>query len=131
MAAVAMGAVAGMVAAMTRRALILDEFQLAELASLLADAVRAGVQLSRTGEALVRYVGQEASGGARSTEVVDLSPDPPQAVSEQLLSRRECAERLHVSLSTVDRLPIPRVRVRRRVLFQRSDIEEYVNHANR
>jgi hypothetical protein len=43
-----------------------------------------------------------------------------------LLDRKEAAEFLHVCKTTLDRLPIPRTRLRRRVLYRQSVLEQWL-----
>jgi excisionase family DNA binding protein len=45
---------------------------------------------------------------------------------EAVLSRQEAAQYLHVCLTTFDKLDIPRVKVRRKVLFRLESLEKWL-----
>jgi len=44
----------------------------------------------------------------------------------ELLSRREAGEYLRICLNTLDKLAIPRVKIRHRVLYRKSEVEKWV-----
>lgn len=43
-----------------------------------------------------------------------------------VLSRKEAAAYLTITKGTLDKLPIPRIRIRRRVVYKRADIEAWL-----
>ncbi|WP_411047805.1 helix-turn-helix domain-containing protein [Treponema primitia] len=43
-----------------------------------------------------------------------------------LLTRNQAAEYLHVCKTTLDRLPIPRIQIRRRIFFKKVTLEKYL-----
>ena len=115
---------------MTRRALILDDHSLAELATFMADAVRAGVPTSQTAERLIQLVTAETRQDSASTAVLDLTAGEPDAAREEpplLLDRAEAARLLGIGTTTLGTLDgLDPVRVGRRVLYRRSDLERFV-----
>lgn len=81
--------------------------------------------------ALVRQLHRHESPGVAGSRQPSANgeenPDNGQAM--RLLNRREAAERLSVSVSTLDRLPresLPAVKVGRRKLFRPEDIAAYI-----
>ena len=50
------------------------------------------------------------------------SIEPTKAV----LTRREAAEYLRIGKSTLDKLPIPKIQIRRRVLYRREAIDKWL-----
>jgi hypothetical protein len=47
-------------------------------------------------------------------------------IDEEIIDRRSAARLIGVGLTTLSRLPIPRMKVRRRVFYLRSKIFEYL-----
>ena len=45
----------------------------------------------------------------------------------EILSRREAAEYLGICRATLDRLDIPKTRIRRRVLYKREVLNKWIN----
>jgi excisionase family DNA binding protein len=50
-----------------------------------------------------------------------------QIVFSELLSRKEAAVYLRICKTTLDNLTLPRIKVRRRVLFRRSDLNQWLD----
>ncbi|MDR0475112.1 MAG: helix-turn-helix domain-containing protein [Treponema sp.] len=48
-------------------------------------------------------------------------------ISPELLTRKEAAVYLRICRSTLDTLVIPRIKIRRRVLFRRSDLNQWLD----
>jgi len=46
--------------------------------------------------------------------------------SSGVLSRKEAAEYLLICKGTLDKLPIPRIQVRRRVVYKKTDIDAWL-----
>jgi excisionase family DNA binding protein len=47
-------------------------------------------------------------------------------ISSDILTRRKAAEYLHVCRTTLDRLNLPRIKVRRRVLFTKAAVDQWL-----
>lgn len=52
-------------------------------------------------------------------------------LSEQLLTRQQTAAYLSICLTTLDRLDIPRLKIRRSVRYRMSDIVKWISKQNR
>ncbi len=50
----------------------------------------------------------------------------PVTNSDSLMSRKQTAEYLHVCRTTLDRLNLPKIRLRRRVLFSKIAIDKWL-----
>jgi hypothetical protein len=50
-----------------------------------------------------------------------------QIISSELFDRREAAVYLRICKSTLDTLLIPRIKVRRRVLYRRSELDQWLD----
>jgi len=46
--------------------------------------------------------------------------------NKEVLSRREAAEYINIGLSTLDRLDIPKIKIRKRILFKREAIDKWL-----
>jgi len=46
--------------------------------------------------------------------------------TKEVMSRREAAEYLRIGKSTLDKLNIPKIQIRRRVLFQKETIDRWL-----
>ena len=49
-----------------------------------------------------------------------------QAISSELFNRKEAAEYLRICKTTLDSLLIPRIKIRRRVLYRRSELDQWL-----
>ena len=49
-----------------------------------------------------------------------------QSISSELFSRKEAAGYLHISKSTLDKLPIPRIKIRRLVFYRKCDMDKWL-----
>jgi hypothetical protein len=49
-----------------------------------------------------------------------------QIITSELLTRREAAEYLRICKSTLDKLKIPRVKIRHRVFFRKSELDNSI-----
>ena len=49
-----------------------------------------------------------------------------EVISSELLNRQEAAVYLRICRSTLDTLMIPRIKIRRRVLFRRSELDQWL-----
>lgn len=113
------------------RAVILADSDLEALAGFVMDSVRAGVEISTHAEAVVRGLLAEARRTSPSIEAVDLSTsngDTENAVREPwLLPVDETARLLGIGETMLRELDgLSPVRIGRRVLYRRSDIENYL-----
>jgi len=50
-----------------------------------------------------------------------------QVVFSELFNRKEAAVYLRICLSTLDHLMIPRIKIRRRVLYRRSELDRWLD----
>jgi len=48
--------------------------------------------------------------------------------TSEVLSRKQAAEYLSISKGTLDKLEIPRIKVRRRVVFKKADIDLWLEN---
>jgi hypothetical protein len=48
------------------------------------------------------------------------------AISSELFDRKEAAVFLRICKTTLDKLPIPRIKIRRRVFYRRSELEQWL-----
>jgi excisionase family DNA binding protein len=46
--------------------------------------------------------------------------------TKEVMSRKEAAEFLGVGMSTLDRLDIPKIKIRKRVLFRKQALDEWL-----
>jgi len=50
-----------------------------------------------------------------------------QRISSELLNRKEAAAYLRICKTTLDKLKIPRVKIRHRVIYRRKELEKWIN----
>ena len=50
-----------------------------------------------------------------------------QTIISELFDRKESANYLRICLSTLDSLLIPRIKIRRRVLYKKSELDNWLN----
>jgi excisionase family DNA binding protein len=50
-----------------------------------------------------------------------------QEISSELFDRKEAAVYLRICRTTLDRLMIPRIKIRRRVLFRKSELDQWLD----
>jgi hypothetical protein len=50
-----------------------------------------------------------------------------QEISSELFNRRELAGYLRISKSTLDKLPIPRIKIRHLVFYRKCDIDKWIS----
>jgi hypothetical protein len=50
-----------------------------------------------------------------------------QSIISDILSRKQAAELLGICRTTLDRLDIPRTKIRRRVMYKRTVLEQWLN----
>ena len=50
----------------------------------------------------------------------------PQAQNKEILSREEASRFLGICLTTLDKLTIPRIKIRRRVLYRKSELDQWL-----
>jgi len=46
--------------------------------------------------------------------------------NKEVLSRREAAEYINIGVSTLDRLDIPKIKIRKRILFKKEAIDKWL-----
>jgi len=46
--------------------------------------------------------------------------------NKEVLSRKEAAEYINIGLSTLDRLDIPKIKIRKRILFKKEAIDKWL-----
>ena len=49
-----------------------------------------------------------------------------QEISSELFNRMEAAGYLRICRATLDCLPIPRIKIRKRVLYRRSELDQWI-----
>jgi hypothetical protein len=49
-----------------------------------------------------------------------------QEISSELFNRKEAAGYLRICKTTLDHLHIPRIKIRRRVLYRRSELDQWI-----
>jgi hypothetical protein len=50
-----------------------------------------------------------------------------QIISSELFSRKAAAVYLHICKSTLDKLPIPRIKIRRLVFYRKCDMDNWID----